>query len=380
MKLKKIFIVNIIFGLLLWNTIFAQEPCNDEIIMAVKGKWTKRPEDNMKPVNQAQVTLRIDKMQKMLQAACPELKGMEAKWNRIMSREPLVENGPVPYQLTTAFFSYYCNQNVKKMRLGGETAVWFYVYSNHFNWFLDDVKEYTIQNQPVYLLRKKAGAIRGYPVYEGNYNQRSNTGIYYSKAIIITRAGQLPWLPVTKKQFLTTFISLNEKRFQEVLAQTEKNISVRTDGQEEEYKKKQLEKIERTTAPDKIAKAKDLFLRSHTTEKQTKAADIARMKQQHEEFMKPARLILSNSNEQELEKPAILDQDNQIQFKEFVPEEKGGMLVRLNPDYFDLKLPKYMPQFLIAYWTWDAGTTQNYWKDQIEKNFDFDALKAMLDK
>ena len=153
-----------------------------------------------------------------------------------------------------------------------------------------------------------------------------------------------------------------------------------TDEQEEEYKKQQLEKIERTNSPDKVAKAKDLFLRSHITDKQDKAAGNARAKQGHEEFMKPARLFLSNNTDQELEKPAILDQVNQIEFKEFTTEEKGGMLVRLNPGYFDMKLPKYMPQFLIAYWEWDEGTPQNYWKDQIEKNFDFNALKAMLDK
>jgi len=45
-----------------------------------------------------------------------------------------------------------------------------------------------------------------------------------------------------------------------------------------------------------------------------------------------------------------------------------------------MKLPKYMPQFLIAYWEWDVGTPQDYWKEQIENNFDFNALKAMIDK
>ena len=253
------------------------------------------------------------------------------------------------------------------MRLAGETSVWFYVDANHFNWFLDEVVVYTIQSQPVYLLRKKAGEIKGYPVYEGNYNQKTNLGTFYSRAIILTRNGQLPWLPVTKKEFLTAYISLNEKRFQEALTQTEKNIIVRTDVQEEEYRKQQFAKIERTTSPDKAAKAKDLFQRSHIPDKQQKASDIARMKQGHEEFMKPARLSLSNNTDKALEHPAILDLTNTYQFKAFVAEEKGGMLVRLNPAYFDMKLPKYMPQFLVAYWMWNVGTPQNYWKDQIEE-------------
>lgn len=354
------------------------QPCNDEIIMAVKGKWAISPNAEMKAGNPQ--TIRLDKMQKILQAAYPEPKGMEARWSQTINKNPLIANGPVPYQLQSLFYYYYCNANVKKMRLGGETAVWFYIYANHFNSFLDEVKEYEIQNQPVYLLRKKAGEIKGYPVYEGNYNQRSNTGTYYSRAIILTRNGQLPWLPVTKKEFLIAYISLNEKRFQESMAAMEKNIIVRTDAEEEENKKQQLARIERTTSPDKIAKAKDLFLRSYIPEKQERASLNARSRQLHEEEMKPARMFLSNNTNQELEKPAILDHDNRLQFKEFVTEEKAGMLVRLNPAYFDMKLPKYMPQFLVAYWMWDVGTPQNYWKEQIEKNFDFDALKAMLDK
>jgi hypothetical protein len=365
--------------LLIANKFFAQEPCNDEIIMAIKGKWTTWPNADMKSGN-PQAIIRIDKMHKILKAACQELKGIEAKWSRMYTKAPLIEKGPVPYQLQSAFFSYYCNKNVKQMRLSGETAVWFYVYANHFNSFLDNVEEYVIQNQPVYLLRKKAGEIKGYPVYEGDYNQRSNTGTYYSRAIILTRNGQLPWLPVTRKEFLTAYISLNEKRFQETMTAMEKNVIVRTDKQEQEYKKQQLEKIERTTASDKIAKAKDLFLRSYVPEKQDRASLNARSRQLYEEGMKPARMFLSNNTSQELEKPAMLDHDNRLQFKEFVAEEKAGMLVRLNPAYFDMKLPKYMPQFLIAYWMWDVGTPQNYWKDQIEKNFDFDALKIMLDK
>jgi hypothetical protein len=196
--------------LLIANKFFAQEPCNDEIIMAIKGKWTTWPNADMKAGN-PQAIIRIDKMHSILKAACPELKGIEAKWNRMYSKTPLMENGPAPYQLQSAFFSYYCNKNVKKLLLGGETAVWFYIYANQFSSFLDNVEEYVIQNQPVYLLRKKAGEIKGYPVYEGDYNQRSNTGTYFSRAIILTRNNQLPWIPVTKKEFLTAYISLNEK-------------------------------------------------------------------------------------------------------------------------------------------------------------------------
>ncbi len=57
------------------------------------------------------------------------------------------------------------------------------------------------------------------------------------------------------------------------------------------------------------------------------------------------------------------------------------MLVRLNPDYFNKKLPVYVPQFLIVYWRWrNKETPSEYFKDQLQANLDFNALKQMIDK
>ena len=101
----------------------------------------------------------------------------------------------------------------------------------------------------------------------------------------------------------------------------------------------------------------------------------------YEDELKPARDLLADSMKLELEQPAILDFDNLLEFKEFSTEEKEGrQLVRLNPDYFDMTLPKYVPQLFIVHWSWDDRKPANYWRTQIEKNFNFNALKEMIDK
>lgn len=390
MKLKNKFIVGLIsplFLLLLMNTVIAQQPCNDDIIMNTKGSWEKRSDanvypDNSFPKNQfAQVNSRIDKMQKLLQAAYPDPKGIEAGWYRSISGDALVKGGPVPYELTALFLVYFCNTNINKIEPEDETDTWFYVWANQLNWFAEYVKYYVIQNQPVYLLTPKVGEFNGYPLYKGIHNTSSNTGIKYSRTLIITRNGQSPYVPVTKKQFLKAFLNRNEKRFPKTLAALERNIIVKTDEQEEANKKKQLEKIERTTARDRIAKARDYFLRTYVTEKQQKEEWIAKIKREYEEDMKPAQNLLANSPEEELEQPAILDFTNLLEFKEFSTEEKGGLqLVRLNPDYFDSKLPRYVPQFLIVYWRWYKSKPAENFKNQLEANFNFRALKEMIDK
>ena len=180
------------------------------------------------------------------------------------------------------------------------------------------------------LLAQKPGTLNGYPLYEGNYNR---TGQRYSRAIILTRTGQSPYLPVTQKQFLKAFLNYNEKQNLKTLTFLE-NKTVKTDEEEEADKKKNLEIIERVTPADKLARAKDNFLRNYFTSRQQKEAWINDTKKRYEEDMNPARDLLANSPEQELEQPAFLDFDNLLEFKDFSTEEKGGrQLVSLNPNY-----------------------------------------------
>ena len=378
----------VFFLLLFANIFFAQQPCNDDPIMNTKGSWKKISDANAFPdpgfpKNQfPQVNGRIDKMQKLLQAAYPEPKGMEAGWYRSIAGHPAVKVGPVPYALEALFLAYHCSNEEKieseSETRGGETGTWLYVWANQLhNWFAEYIKIYVIQKQPVYLLPKKTGTLNGYPLYEGNYNR---TGQRYSRAIILTRTGQSPYLPVTKKQFLKAFLNYNEKQNLKSLAFLE-NKTVKTDEEEEADKKKNLEIIERVTPAYKLSRVKDNFLRNYVTSRQQKEATIADTNKIYEEDMKPARDLLANSPDQELEQPAILDFDNLLEFKEFSTEEKGGrQLVRLNPGYFDMTLPKYVPQLFIVHWSWDDAKPGNYWRTQVEKNFNFNALKEMIDK
>lgn len=97
--------------------------------------------------------------------------------------------------------------------------------------------------------------------------------------------------------------------------------------------------------------------------------------------MRPVQDLLTKSTDEELEQPAILDGVNISGFKGFSSDAKGGQqLVRLNPDYFDNRLPGYVPQFLIVYWRWDKGRAEENFKNQLEANFNFAALKEMIDK
>lgn len=379
--MKKYLMLIMFLNCLLTSQLFSQERCNDDIIINTKGTWKKTSDANMKAGSQVQVTSRIDKMQKLLQAAYPEPKGIEAKWYRSMINDPLIAKGPIPYQLNSLFLAYFCNSNNNnKIEAGEETGTWFYVWANHFNWFAQYVEYFTVKQQPVYLLTPQVGELNGYPLYKGIHNENSNTGIKYSRAIIITRDGQLPYIPVTKKQYLQVFLKYNEKKLSGELAALEKNTLVKTDEEEEAYKNKQLEKIANSTIPDK-AKAKDYFLRGYVTDKQRKEKWMAETRKRYETQIKQVQELLANSTADELEQPTIVKFLDISSFKGFSTEAQGSQqLVRLNPDYFDSKLPKYVPRFLIVYWRWNKNKPAEDFKNQLEANFNFKALQAMLDK
>jgi hypothetical protein len=364
----------------------AQQPaCNDEAIMHTKGSWKKRSDADVKPNSGfpndqlQQVNSRIDKMENLLQAAYPEPMGTEAGWYPMIGGGALVKDGPAPYGLQSLFLAYYCNTG--KIDLGDETGTWFYVWANQFNWFAEYIKNYTIQQQPVYLLTQQLGQFKGYPVYGGVHSSGLPGTRISSNTIMITRPGQSPYLPVTRKQFLDAFLNDNEAAFQKTLSAMEKNIPVKTTEEEEAYKKNQLAIIERVTTPSKMEKAKDNFLQHYITDKQRKEDDIAKIKKGHAEEIKPAQDFLANSPEQELKQAAMVNFTNLLAFKEFSTAEKGGrQLVRVNPDYFNSKLPKYVPQFLIVYWRWDKEKPAENFKRQVEDQFNFNVLKAMIDQ
>lgn len=376
----------IIIFLLLGKEDFSQQPCDETSLMNIKGKWEKRTDanpfpDESFPKNQfSQVNSRIDKMQKILQAAYPEPRGIEAGWYRSISGKALVPGGPVPFEMTAILLAYYCdNNNNNTKELGGETDTWLYVWANQINWFADYVSYYTINKQRVYLLTERVGELNGAPLYMGIHNRNSNTGIAHSHAQIITREGQSPYLPVTRKSFLQVIVKWNESQFNKTMEAMVKNIPVRTDEEEETYKKNQLAIIEKTTSANRLASRKENFLKYYLTSRQEKEKLLAKLKKNHEEEMKPAQDFLANTSQAELAKPAIID--DLTQFKQFSTTEKGGReLVRLNPDYFDPKLPRFVPQFLIVYWRWDNHAAGKYFNKQIEEHFDFTALEQMIDK
>jgi len=364
------------------QTIAAQQPCDDETIMAIEGKWAKRPDANMKTGSQTQVISRIDKMQQLLRAAYPKPKGIEAAWYRSMGGyNSSVSSNADSYVLNALFKTYYCNSNVKKLLLGSETGNWFYVWVNKFSWFAEKDDKFLVEYKPVYLLTKKMGELNGFPLYAGNDNRTSTTGTKFSRTILISRPGQLPYTPVSRKQYLLVFLKNNEDGHKKYLESLLK-IQVRSDAEEEVYKNQQLERVAGQEQNEQTKeKAKANFLRGYKTAKQRQQDDINRAKEVYQRNIKAAQDYLLNTNDEESAKPAYMENTSYASsFIRFGKEHEGRMLVQVNSNYFNNKLPAYAPQFLVAYWSWNTEKPSLDFVSHIETNFNFKALQAILDK
>jgi len=314
---------------------FAQSPCNEDTIMAIKGKWAKSGGSNSYRAKSPQVIIRLDKMVQLLEAAYPEPKGIEAHWDSEMGRhESLVKNGPLSYDLLASFKKYYCeniignagnnfkNSYGNKHFLGDETGTWFYVWVNRFGWFAREDGDFKIDNRQVYTLTPGMGELNGFQVYAGN---DGNTPNQYSRTILITRTGQLPYTPVSRKQYLQAFLKEKEANY------------LRQKGSiPETYYQKEI---------------------------------------------KAAKEYIANNSDEELAKPAYHEGPNHsYDFKKFADENKGHMMIQVNESYFNSKLPAYIPQFFVAYWRWESSKPSLNYAAKIEKNFDFTALQQLLDK
>jgi len=363
------------------NNLIAQQPCNDEIIMAVNGKWVKRPDANMEAGSQAQVISRIDKMQQLLQAAYPGPKGIEAAWYRSMGGHySSVNKSSAAYELNALFKTYYCNTNLKKLMLGSETGNWFYIWANKLKWFAREDDKFLIENKPVYLLTKRLGELNGFSLYAGNDNTASNTGITFSKAILISRPGQLPYAPVSRKQYLFVFLK-NKEEGQKSYVESLLKIPVRSDAEEEVYKQQQMERVVNQEKNEQTKeKAKANFLRGYKAAKQRQQEDIARLEKVYQQDIKAAQDYLSNTSGEELAKPAYLENSYSSSFKKFADEKEGLLMAQVNSHYFNNKLPAHVPQFLVVYWRWNTEKPSLDFASHIEDSVDLRALQQMLDK
>jgi hypothetical protein len=225
---------------------------------------------------------------------------------------------------------------------GGGNAI--NVYANHLpiltgEFFDDDI--WTIDGRPIKAKMPVIGNWKGYDVMatNGGYYADQNNEWF----ILITRNDMLPYIPVTRKQYLDRAIVYITKFYDNMIAFNEKT-------------------------PDQTE-------RDENKKRNIKEKDIA-VKNLQIELQKTTRDGL-------LDAPAVVRRDAHFQTEGpiFLSESDGGvMLATENPDYFWKDLPAYVPQLFVLSWMWGKEKWETDFRNAIKENFPIEKLQEMIDK
>ena len=107
------------------------------------------------------------------------------------------------------------------------------------------------------------------------------------------------------------------------------------------------------------------------------------MRDSYAEKVKYIDDYIAGASAETLEQPAFIDPKyNAFDFKGVFGDENNGgtKLVAVGAKYFDNDLPRYVPQFMVLYWSWALDPVSLRFKEQFEENFPLEKLKAMIDK
>jgi hypothetical protein len=249
------------------------------------------------------------------------------------------------------------------------------------------------ENGPIYLLPRQTGMLKGLPVYEGE-PQTAVMGppVIYTKTTVIVRKGSLPYLPVTKKEYLQAFLSYHEKeKLKAVKDALNKENEAKNEDANRSKKHGEIMRVIREANAKKndtseatrrqIKKMEDeyqAFAKLQEKDKQTQPDLIELESKKYDDILQPAREALQKLGEKGSE-IAYLKENYTEQFMGFGNEGNGQMVVHLNSGYFNRSLPKYIPQLIVIRWSWGNWEETINWKNQLEQ-LNVSEMQDMLDK
>jgi hypothetical protein len=359
------------------NIIKTETPCNIELILKTPGRWLKTRENNGAKVTsqeRQQIWNRLNAIHQLVFNLYPSPMGADAiptyfTTDNRFAYQLKMESGAkgklqgssvngtpvVFYEYGASFCDYHCLGRPNEIQRSKycEGAMHITIHINNLSLMfigltLDDYYAdiMRVDGRPIQMLSPIVGKWKGYDVY-------NPWGVVEATNIVLMhREGMLPYIPVTRKQYLDRSIACMQKFF---------DIAIK-DLEQPEGLLLLMDKKERDEQVKKQQQTRDKVIKFYRDE------------------------LDATTKEGLLDSPAIISNDiasPDTNTPVFTTQAKGGkMLVTENPDYFKKDLPKYVPQFmvyLLANADSFVGHTVNPFK-LIDEHFPIEKLQAMIDK
>ena len=395
---------------------YAQDaPCNDDLIMKTMGKWYRPKanpyvapnETNFTKTQQLAIAARMEEMYKMMLKAIPVPMGLDGEWDYrnydgefaskvkyITTRDGSVQMDYVKQNHLSGYdcvwkfwdFSCYTEKLTRNYSAGGDPMAAITVTVNSFGAFLSGGladNDVLIDGQVIKSKETVQGSWKGYDLmWEGGPGRE----LHGYRTVLIHRKGELPYTPVTRKQYLDRALIYVNKFYDNMIKGVDLS-PVRSLEEQEALKKKTIEGYEKTYAgdPKKSKSAVDYYLMSYQTDQQRRDERInIIVKERNAELKNIQDELEKTTKEGLLDSPAIVTGVSGI-FNPGAPvfstEEEGGtMLVTENLKYLRKDLPSDVPQFIVLYWECGDSKPGKNLRKLFEENFEVEKLQAMIDK
>ncbi len=303
-------------------------------IIAQKIQWKKEeddiafPDKTFPPNQYSKIFNQADSIYSLIRRVFQNCNGFAPVWYRGIRGNSYLPDGPVPYSISTLFFEYYCSQTAKKVVRGDETGIGIDIHVNRLQWFMNFADSFDIKEdgvlKTIFQLPPVVGRWHGLPVYELKISR-----FFKSYSVIIGSKGRMPWRSLTQREYVTGL----KGKFEKALKSSKPGSSSEAD-----YRQKLL------------------YISD----------------------------FLSSANDEALGQAAIIHPKAGIWgFKgKFGDEATGGqrlVLSAMNKKYFDTSLPRFVPQLMQVYWSFEnAGPVGKYVKEKFETDFPLQKLKSMI--
>ena len=239
-----------------------------------------------------------------------------------------------------------------------------------------------IDGQVIKLKQTVQGSWKGYDLmWEGGPGRE----LHSHRSVLIHRKGELPYIPVTRKQYLDRAL-IYVNKFYDKMIKSFDLVPVRSLEEQEALKKKTIEGYEKTYAgdPKKSKSAVDYYLMSYQTDQQRVDDQKNIIVKNKNAVLKQYQDALEKSTADHLlDSPAIVPAPfgPTAGGPVFSTEEEGGtMLVTENAGYIRKDLAKDVPQFIVIHWSWGDSKPDKNLRKLFEEKFEVEKLQAMIDK
>jgi hypothetical protein len=364
------------FILILWilfvSLNLSAQDCTEISILQKPGVWKEGLKGSVSGIQATD----LDKERKVVASLHNLIKskytpmGVEADFNGSYDT-PDAEIPVNNYNYNIYFLQYYCEGNI--IKTAHETSTSFFIAVNRFDGKIYDIPDennapgegyYSLINMPV----EKDGCFY--------FEEDASLGFGMtgrSRNWLITFDGKLPYAYVSKKEFL-------EKQKHMLLMALPKSIESSKESLKLNEEEKVRKEDEYKNDPEKLQRYLKIF---YMYNKDRYEKDVIRTEQNYKNALTRIETLLQMPSG-DLGQPAIVRKDpNDYLSYLFTTDDDafGRVLIKPNPGYFNGKLPRSSPQFILVNVTGNekSAISAEVMTD-LMKDFDFTALKNMLGK